>query len=222
MEKIKIIKEKLQKLKNLDKRYSIFGASRHKYQLKSTLSEQEISKIEKENGIFISKEYKEILKNLANGGAGCGYGLEPLTLNKINPPYIGTKQLLRNCENPQEIDLDMVDIDEISGYIKLFDYGCGMETCLIVNGEEKGDLIFFDCDGRFEKMETKGILEIYENWLNESLLTLTRVENKLKEMNNVQDVIDNEWALKNFSIREMVFSIINRINDKWCYSKRFK
>ena len=69
--------------------------------------------------------------------------LEQLDLKKINPPYVGTKQLLRNWEDPKQIECDMVDIDEISGYIKLFDYGCGMEYCLIVKGEEKEDLIFF-------------------------------------------------------------------------------
>ena len=50
-------------------------------------------------------------------------------------------------------EVDMVELDEISGYIKLFDYGCGMETCLIVNGENQGALIFFDGDGAFRKIK---------------------------------------------------------------------
>lgn len=208
MERISVIKQKLEELKGLDKRFSIFGSSRHKYQLNPTLTEEEISKMEIENGIVISKEYRELLKQLGNGGAGCGYGLEPLTLKNINPPYIGTKELLRNWENPKTIDLDMVDLDEISGYIKLFDYGCGMETCLIVNGEEKEDLIFFDCDGRFEKIEKMSLLDIYENWLNESSSLLKRVDKKLNVM-PLQEVIDSEWELKNFSIKGMILSLID-------------
>ncbi len=208
MERINIIKEKLEQLKELDKKFSIFGAGRHKYNLNPSLNGQSIIEIEKENGITISNEYRQILTQLGNGGAGCGYGLESLTLENINPPYIGTKQLLRNWDDSKRIDLDMVNLDEISGYIKLFDYGCGIETCIIVNGEEKEELIFFDCDGRFEKIESKTLLDIYENWLDESLSTLTRVKNKLKSMSNLQDVIDDEWGLKNFSIKGMIYSII--------------
>ncbi len=209
MKRIEIIKDKLEQLKALDKRFSIFGSGRHKYELNPTLSEEQITVIEKENGIVLSNEYRDILKLLGNGGAGCGYGLEPLSLNKISPPYIGTGHLLRNYKGPSKIDLDMVNLDEISGYIKLFDYGCGMETCLIVNGDEKGELIFFDCDGRFEKIENKGLLDIYENWLDKNISILTRVKNKLKTMPALQDVIDDEWALKNFSIRGMINSIID-------------
>lgn len=208
MERIEVIKEKLNELRNLDKRFSIFGSSRHKYKLNRTLTEKEISQIESDNNIVLSEEYKEILKHLGNGEAGCGYGLEKLNLEKINPPYMGTKQLLRNWEDPKKIECDMVELDEISGYIKLFDYGCGMEYCLIVNGEEKGDLIFFDCDGRFEKMVDKSLFDTYEEWLDNSLSTLNRVQKKLEEL-PLQEVIDSEWELKNFSIKGMILSIMN-------------
>ncbi len=208
MKRIEIIKGKLDELRNLDKRFSIFGASRHKYELNRTLDEYEINLIEKNNQIVLSKEYKELLKYLGNGGAGCGYGLERMELKNINPPYIGTNELLRNWDDPKKIDCDMVDLDEISGYIKLFDYGCGMEYCLIVNGEENEDLIFFDCDGRFKKIENKSLLDIYEAWLDNSLTTLKRIQRKLEEM-TLQEVIDSEWETKNFSIKEMILSIMN-------------
>ncbi len=208
MNRIEIIKEKLDELRNLDRRFSIFGSSKHKYRLNGVLNEKEINQIEKDNQIVLSKEYKEILKYLGNGGAGCGYGLERLELKNINPPYIGTEKLLRNWEDPKKIECDMVELDEISGYIKLFDYGCGMEYCLIVNGLEKEGLIFFDCDGRFEKIENKSLLEIYEEWLDNSLNILKRVKQKLEEM-PLQEVIDTEWQMKNFSVKGMVLSIMN-------------
>lgn len=208
MERIDIIKERLSELRNLDKKFSIFGSSRHKYQLNRTLKEEEISQIESDNNIVLSKEYREILKYLGNGKAGCGYGLEKMNLKKINPPFIGTKKLLRNWEDPKKVDEDMVDLNEISGYIKLFDYGCGLEYCLVVNGEDKGSLIFFDCDGRFEQIENKTILDTYEEWLDNSLTILRRVQKKLDEK-PLKEVIDSEWKLKNFSIREMVLSIMD-------------
>lgn len=208
MKRIEIIKEKLDELRILDKGFSIFGSGNHMYQLNSTLSEKEISQIESDNQIVLSAEYKEILRYLGNGDAGCGYGLERIDLKNINPPYIGTEALLRNWDDPQKIECDMVDLDEISGYIKLFDYGCGMEYCLIVNGEEKGDLIFFDCDGRFEKIENKNLFDTYEEWLDSSLSILKRVKQKLHEL-PLQEVIDSEWELKNFSVKGMILSVIN-------------
>jgi len=64
-----------------------------------------------------------------------------LNLTKINPPYVGTKYLLRNWEDPKKIECDMVELDEISGYIKLFDYGCGMEYCLIVSKQPSNPIL---------------------------------------------------------------------------------
>lgn len=208
MNQIESIKEKLEELKNLDSGFSVFGSSSHKYELNNTLSEEEIHNLERDHQITLSRDYKEILTHLGNGGAGCGYGLEKMSLKNINPPYIGTPKLLRNWEDPKIIEYDMVELDEISGYIKLFDYGCGMEYCLIVKGEEKEELIFFDCDGRFEKIENKSLLDMYEGWLDYSLSTLKRVQQKLQEM-PLQAVIDSEWEMQNFSIKEMISSIIN-------------
>lgn len=207
MERIEIIKEKLLELKDLDKAFSVFGSDRHQYNLNKTLSESEIIHIENTNKIVLSKEYTEILTRLGNGVPGPGYGLEKLSLQNINPPYIGTDKLLRNCKNPNKIDLDMVNLDEISGCIKLFDYGCGMEQCLIVNGPETGELIFFDCDGRFEKIENKGILDIYEEWLDKSLVTLKRIQQKIQEM-PLQEVIDSERKMNNYLIIGMILSVI--------------
>lgn len=208
IKRIKTIKEKLEELKGLDKGFSVFGASRHQFRFNSTLSEQEIKQIETNHGITLSLEYKEILKHLGNGGAGCGYGLEPMSLKNIDPPYIGSEKLLRNWADPAEIEQEMVDIDEISGYIKLFDYGCGMETCLIVKGEEIGSLVYFDCDERFEKIENRTILDIYDYWLEANITELKRVQQKLNEM-SLQEVIDEEWALDNFTIKEIILSLID-------------
>lgn len=208
MNRIESIKKKLKELKNLDHRFSVFGSSSHKYELNDTLSEEEIHNIERDNQITLSPDYKEVLTTLGNGGAGCGYGLEKMSLKNVNPPYMGTQQLLRNWEDPKNIDYDMVELDEISGYIKLFDYGCGMEYCLIVKGEETEELIFFDCEGRFEKIENKSLLDMYEGWLDYNLSTLKSVQQKLQKM-PLQEVIDSEWEMENFSIKEMISSIIN-------------
>ncbi|MFT5917940.1 MAG: hypothetical protein ACI81T_004457 [Bacteroidia bacterium] len=94
--RIKIIKEKLSELRELDKGFSVFGSERHKFQFHDTLTEEEIQQIESENGIIISKDYRLVLTHFGNGGPGGGYGLEQLSLKNIHPEYVGTDFLLRN------------------------------------------------------------------------------------------------------------------------------
>ena len=208
MERINHIKQKLAGLKSLDKGFSIFGSGRHRYELYPTLSEEEICQLETDNDIVISGAYREILKSLGNGGAGPGYGFEKLSLKHINPPYIGTDELLRNWDDPQEIGEEMVDSDEISGYIKLLDYGCGMQTGIIVKGKEIGSLIYFDSDERFEKIANRSILDYYDEWLDYCLIELTRVQQKLGEM-SLKEVVDTEWERDNFDIKDMILSLID-------------
>jgi hypothetical protein len=79
---------------------------------------------------------------------------------------------------------------------------------LIINGEEQGELIFFDCDGAFRKINNKGLLDIYEGWLDESLDVLKKVRNKLMNQSAVK-VIEEEWRNENYFIREMIYSIMD-------------
>ncbi len=72
-------------------------------------------------------------------------------------------------------------------------------------------MIFYDCDGRFEKRTDKSLLEIYEDWLDGSLSNLNRVKSKLLN-NPIDEVIDSEWKSKNFFVKGMICSIMN-IND---------
>ena len=207
MDQIERLKKKLEVLRELDSRCSIFGAFRHKYQLNPPLPLSELAQIESKNDIQLHPDYKAMISQLGNGGAGCGYGLERLSLSKAQPPYPGTAHLLRACENPGKITCDMVDPSEISGYVKLFDYGCGIELILIVNGEEQGDLVQFDCDGRFEKITNKTLPDIYEAWLDESTAVLNRVKTKL--LNQApREVIASEQELNNYSVKGMILSVI--------------
>ncbi len=208
MHEIFNIQRKINELKAIDKRCAVFGAERHQYNFGPILSEEELKKIEEEQGILILGQYRQILKMLGNGGAGAGYGLEKLSLKNINPPYIGHKKLLRNWNNPKEMDCDMVELDEISGYIKLFDYGCGMQTCQIVKGENVGDLIFFDCDGRFEKVEDRNLSDMYNFWLDNSLKVFNRVQQKLQTL-SLKEVLNSEWELENYHIKDMIISIMD-------------
>ena len=206
MDTIHTIKEKLEALRRLDKGCAVFGASQHRYQFGPTLRDFSIAGLENKHDLTLSEEYKTILQHLGDGGAGPGYGLQSISMKHIHPPYVGHQHLLRNWDDPKVIDIEMIDSEEISGYIKLFDFGCGMETCLIVKGENVGDLIFFDCDDRFQ-VEEQSLLEIYSSWLDSNLAILRRVEEKLHRL-PLQEVVDSEWELKNFSVKQIILSLM--------------
>ena len=208
MDRINRIKEKLEELKNLDKRFAAFGANTHQYRFNPVLKLEDIKQIEEKYSIYLSEDYKQILMELGNGGAGYGYGLEPIMFDFITPPYKGTEFLLRNCEYPKVIECEMVDLEEISGYIRLFNLGCGMEYGLIVNGKEIGDIIFFDCDERFKKVNNKTLYDLYEEWLDENLIIFKRVRKKMDEM-SLQSIIESEWEMKNFSVKSILLSLMD-------------
>ena len=80
----KRIEEKLKKLIELDKEFSIFGSNSHGYVINSKFTGEELQKFEKRNKITLPEEYKEYLKNVGNGGAGPFYGLLELEENDNN------------------------------------------------------------------------------------------------------------------------------------------
>ena len=79
-EKMALLLEKLQVLKDLDADYKVFGASSHKYQLFDTVDKREIDSFEGLYNIDLPIDYKLFLTEVGNGGAGPCYGLFPLGL----------------------------------------------------------------------------------------------------------------------------------------------
>ena len=52
------------------------------------------------------------------------------------------------------------------------------------------------------------MLDIYEEWLDESIEILKNIKEKLI-INSVSDVIEEEWSNKNFFIKEMIYSVMD-------------
>ena len=93
------IKEKLKKLKELDKKLTVFGASSHLYNLKEPLEPDMVLQFEEENSITLPQDYKEFLTYLGDGGAGRGYcmmSLNDTILSKrdLMTPFKGVDNLL--------------------------------------------------------------------------------------------------------------------------------
>ncbi|MGF6906136.1 SMI1/KNR4 family protein [Fusobacterium sp. PH5-44] len=194
MDKLQIIKNKINKLIALDKDHKIFGSSSHNHILNTTLSEEEIKLYETKENIILPSEYKEFIIKIANGGVGPHYGLYPLGNNdgeqlelskdfpfKKEEPFI----LIDVYDNIPE-DLTEDEEEEFykniyknanNGYILLSTEGCGMYSTLILNGAESGNIWFRDFAndaGMFPLTNPNTNMPLtfydwYELWLDKSI-----------------------------------------------------
>lgn len=166
MERIGRIKEKIGKLSRLDKKYTLFGATKHRYKANPTSSLEEIYQFEATYKIILPEGYSEFLTEIGNGGVGPYYGLEPLEhvlyndLDKkcsdtlLNPslPFLLTEPWNLSFqpsvnEWEDEFEIERRRFDELyfntelrNGMLAICNYGCGVSLNLVVNGEDYGHI----------------------------------------------------------------------------------
>ncbi len=78
MDVIEEIKLKLEKLRELDTTFEVFGSSTHRYILNPVVDIQIVCEFERRYGCELPEVYRNFLLKLGNGGAGPSYGLFPL------------------------------------------------------------------------------------------------------------------------------------------------
>ena len=162
-EQIERIKTKIDRLKQLDKNFEVFGSEKHKYLFNSTKSEKELINFEKSNNVKLPIEYKEFLMKIGNGGAGPYYGLEPIEnglfadldykdksdLNDLSKPFPHTEHWNLDFgevsdENEDEYfeqkDKEYYQNKWANGLLRVSNFGCGVSMNLVVNGKEYGNL----------------------------------------------------------------------------------
>jgi hypothetical protein len=156
------IKEKLEQVKSLDKNFSLFGASKHRYDFNQPLSVEQIENFERQYRVSLPQGFRLFLLELGNGGAGPFYGLVKLEDSlyadmeyrkesaKVNPslPFPHTEPQYMFPEDFEESDEAAREriYDYWSeplheqGILRICNYGCGIFIDLIVNGEEYGNV----------------------------------------------------------------------------------
>lgn len=63
----------------VDKKYELFGASTHKYKLNPPISASFVRNIEEKYGFMLPEDYFYFITEVADGGAGPDYGIQPFT-----------------------------------------------------------------------------------------------------------------------------------------------
>lgn len=223
--RLKEISEKMARLIEADKDRNIFGAFSHKYHMNPPLPEHEIKMFEAEYGIKLPEEYSLYLSGIANGGAGPFYGLMSLNENdgaEVDPskPFPFTKEMPlilmdlynkidkmdkndeKNEDNEEYEDaLGHAYEDAEKGVIYLAHEGCGMYSVLVVNGQERGNVWFFDFSNDFGACPLAdpktggpmGFFDWFELWLDASL---TSIKTGTEKLGSYMDYIDESISQK--------------------------
>jgi hypothetical protein len=69
------VRSAIEAVKQRDPAFELFGASSHRYQLNSRLSEPEVVEFESRYGIRLPEAYRDFVLNAGDGGAGPYYGV---------------------------------------------------------------------------------------------------------------------------------------------------
>jgi hypothetical protein len=190
------IAEKLSRLRDVDRAFSIFASSSHRYRLGPTLSTNALADFEKQLGAQLPIEYRMFLAQIGHGGAGPYYGILTLDGREVEgltkPGQVAKPFNWTEAFNPYDWEdtcsREDVWCDEdveqgelrIPGALYLCHYGCAIWFFLIVTGRCAGEVwrdsqaddrgIMPECgsDGRH-----LGFFDWYEKWLDESLALST-------------------------------------------------
>jgi len=164
-----------------------------------TISEDEVSEIEKRNNIILPKGYREFITKIGNGCIGPDYGLLSLQESmkdfklRDNPAINLSKPFPYNEKWNEDEWIDAIDWDggerpddevlekymstnHITGCLQICHIGHGATYLLVVNGEEYGNMWL---DGRIdygglkpllnEKGERVSFISWFTEWLDEAV-----------------------------------------------------
>lgn len=118
-------------------------------------TEERVAKFEEKNGIKLPPDYRRFITTVASAGTQPFYGLYSLFDKSIerpafDKPFIATVRKPLLCEEIEQLDdeeCDKIYENLDCGFVPLCTEGCGMDSILIVNSEDKetyGTAWYFD------------------------------------------------------------------------------
>ena len=217
--KIIVLQNKLNKLKKLDRKKTVFGSSTHQYRSKP-ISSKKIQQFEDQNNISIPEELRLFLTEIGTG-AGPDYGI--YNLSTILEEYENLNEWLDNISAPDKnFELTNEDAREliqqkkdnhegffykrlntVNGLLPIQTQGCTYYSFIVLNGEQRGKIWYLDTND-FDVLPAGIVGELsffewYEQWLDESLESLGQLDmNDQKEWEQ-PSVDKRNWLKKLFS-----------------------
>jgi hypothetical protein len=191
------IKKKLPKAKHVDKKFLVFGAAAHKYELHPPATISQVEAFEEIHGVQLPDCYRAFVLQVGNGGAsyqnsGAGpyYGIYPLGDHLDTLVYGNPKAFLKNVclLSPKMTDAEWRNLtkaleeDNLSdkayylefakiygGILPLGSQGCTYVHGLVLNGPHKGKVVNLEmsADQKPSFAPYASFLDWYEHWLDE-------------------------------------------------------
>lgn len=181
--------DKLRRLRALDQTCQVFGADRHEYQLRPLASPAALETKEHTLGTSLPPALRRFYMKMGDGGAGPKYGMWSLdTMRTYRPaePYPGV------AHYRQQADVDDTGYFEVShdvlrGLLALIPAGCGHEVCVVSTGPAEGQIVHVSLDGFVHEADTD-LMGLYEQWLDENIAALERVDALLDTDRSLQEI----------------------------------
>jgi hypothetical protein len=152
------ILDKLNRLRERDAMFTIFGAKVHRYRLSAPHTEKELADFEAQYGVTLPADYRAFLMRVGGSGAGPYYGLLPLGYHKEALPLLSQSFPHSDEWNQRELSDDEYLSDDLTrGAMRICNTGDGGYELLVVTGAESG-MIWAD--------------DWYNEWLDRSLALL--------------------------------------------------
>jgi uncharacterized protein (TIGR02996 family) len=142
------IRLRIKELSKLDRERAIFASDSHQYRLKPLLSQERVRLIESRLGCQLPDQYRRFVTELADGGAGPAYGIQPLDSlleGRENDDWI------TSLARPFPVPTGVADMRELAysppGALPICEIGCGGYYYLILAGPDRGKVWTQNPDG---------------------------------------------------------------------------
>ena len=143
-----------------------------KIEMRETISEEEISRFEKQCNIILPEAYRLFLQEV---GDGCDDMIDGFRLNRLadikirdlSRPFLLEEEWIWEVDDrPQSTISEEIETKVYQGELELIDIGCGTSYNLIVTGKCRGEVWNF-CDvGVQPCCERQDFLGWFELWLD--------------------------------------------------------
>lgn len=171
--------EKLDVLRGLDRGRTVFGASKHRYELRPPVTEKQLVSIERKLGVALPPGLRAFYLTVGDGGAGPDYGLMPAAELKRRKPataYPGIEALrafgARTQTQPPQPTCAALSPSRLSGLVTIQTAGCTIFAAVVCTGDV-GRIVHYDEAGISETDDT--LVGWYERWLDDEIGRFTLI-----------------------------------------------
>ena len=204
----------INKCKETDKNFKQFASESHKYKLNPPINKNKVIELENKYEFKLPEDYFWFITEVGNGGACHGYSMDKFEDmdfdylkydNRIDLMIEYSKKVNEGNAN------DIEDIDfEYYGILRFGTLGCSSSIGLIVTGENRGKVVYYDDEFYEEPFITcyDNFVDYYENWALETSLDYNMGSFGIRLKFEIDDLIKYYYDILNNNKKED--NIINK------------